>query len=199
MYASRHMKASFPLAGLTALAILLGVISVASSSAAVLITTGKDSSGRAYMEFATPVTFQITTTATVVDFGIIIKNVFSTPPTVDYGVGGGGLFGSVPGSPSVALDYWTSGVTKSDAALVGARGFSFVAGQTFTVASGRFTTTDPVSGSFPLFATGYYDMYLQNAYAPGQVLSANAVPEPSVLGLMAIGLGAFFFRRVYRP
>ena len=184
------------------LAVSVAVLSfVSGSSAAVLITTGKDPSGRAFIEFSEPITFEITTTIAVVDFGTIIKNAFPVAPSQHYDSNAGGLFGSMPGNPTAVFDYWTYGVSFTDVAIAALDGssskFNFVAGQTFTISPGRLTTSSPVSGTFPIFATGYYEMYLQNAFQPGEILSANAqaVPEPSAVALLALGGAAAFILR----
>lgn len=177
------------------------ILAPAASKAAVLITTGKDSTGRAFIEFAAPITFDITTTANIIDFAVIIKNAFPVAPSSGYQALGGGLYGSMPGNPSAKFDDWSYGANLNDVALLAVDGntttFNFVAGQQFTISSlNRFVTTNPVSASFPIFATGYYEVFLQNAYAPGQILSANAVPEPSSLALLTVGAAAaLVFRR----
>lgn len=181
----------------------LGLFLISSPcEAAVLITTGKDSQGRAYLEFSTPITLQITTTASVIDFGLLIKDTFPIdPPIAGYGTGGSGLYGST-GYPngSGSFNYWTYGMTLSEVFLGSLDGASnsvnFVAGQAFVIQPGRFVTTNAVSGSFPIFASGYYEAYLVDAFSE-TILSANAVPEPSVFALLIAGGLVALARRSY--
>ncbi len=173
------------------------ILASAASKAAVLVTTGTDGSGKAYIELP-QITFQITANFSTSGFALVFRDVLPPSTSASYGASGSGLSVFSP-SNGYAFVSWSAGPSGEDAALfVANSSYDFVSGQTYTVQAGRFTLTNATPINFPVFASGVYDLVLQDTMVDGRVLSApaQAVPEPSTVALLGtFGLAVIFFRR----
>lgn len=176
----------------------LVVLLASSCPAAVLVTTGSDQ-GKAFIQIP-DLTFQITTSFVTTGFAMVFQNVLPPGTSVSYSAGGGGL--SIIGtSGSYRLTLWSSGPTGADAALFVDNitpGYAFTTGQTYSIRGGRFTLSNPTPIGFPVFATGTYNIVLQDCMVDARVLSgpAIAVPEPSAFALAAtLGAATVICRR----
>lgn len=174
--------------------------------AAVLVTTGTDSSGKAYVTIPT-VKFTIDFWSSGINgISLDFVNVWPTGGQQVITAGAGLSFSGIQSPNVVEFTKWSSHSTMSnslsdrDSVLQTPIGsYSYVVGDTIILQGGTFTlaSEDP---AFQVFAGGFYTVYLVgtvNGFSAGPISSAGVVvPEPSTLVLVGFGaVGALLWRR----
>lgn len=193
----------------TATALLAGLFLATSAPAAVLIMTGTDAGGKAYVTLPS-MTFTITTAASAAGFNSLefdIVDVWGTvgsfPPISGSGSGLTYIDSGHPGIFSIAswvghsLAFNSSSDYDSALMAVANTSYTYTPGEVITLAGGTFTL-NTANAAFPVFSTGSYSIYFAGLGSGGGILSSEgvAVPEPSTFALVALGaLGVIVLRR----
>jgi len=185
------------------------IISLSSARAAVLVTTGTTSDGKAYVTIP-DTEFKVNFSSSgITGIELDFVNAWATPGMVTVAAGSGLSFSSLANPAVVQLTNWSdhamSGKALSDrdsVILAPTASYSYQSGDIITLEGGTFTltSTDP---AFQIFPSGSYTVYLVatvGGFSAGPLTEAGvAVPEPSTWALAAVGVvGILAWRRKSR-